>query len=332
MTANDVLVIAWLVLAHLIADFVLQTDRVATDKFATGRRAWRGLAAHGFAVAVAMLPLPFAFGGRGLVALLAISIVHAVIDRSKVVLTRRVEAAALEEAALMHEAPAVAASLGSAWTPVPAGLFILDQIAHGLVILFGWAIFLRGAPLDSGWVNAWTGVLGGFDQAALHRAVLSGVVIFALAIVNVRAGSLFVATLVNPREVILGGDPRDSGPVAGDVEAAEQAPAYTFRVGPFVARAEPAVPPRIVTPAEPRSLASPERVGEAIGILERLLIVTFVLTANQAAIGFVVAAKTLARFKQLDDRRFAEYYLLGTLASVSVALASGLLAAAALSA
>ena len=62
------------------------------------------------------------------------------------------------------------------------------------------------------------------------------------------------------------------------------------------------------------------------------MIVTFVLTANPAAIGFVVAAKTLARFKQLDDRRFAEYYLLGTLASVSVALASGLLAAAALSA
>src|SRR5947207_923043 len=131
MTANDVLVIAWLVLAHLIADFVLQTDRVATAKFATGARAWRGLAAHWFTVAVAMLPVPFAFGGRGLVALLAISIVHAVIDRSKVVLTRRVEAAALEEAALMHEAPAVAASLGSAWTPVPAALFVLDQIAHG---------------------------------------------------------------------------------------------------------------------------------------------------------------------------------------------------------
>ena len=218
---------------------------------------------------------------------LVISIVHAVIDRSKVVLTRRVEAAALEEAALMHEAPAVAASLGSAWTPVPAALFVLDQIAHGLVIVFGWAVFLRGAPLDSGWVNAWASALGGFDQAALHRAILTGVVIPALAIVNVRAGSLLVATLVNPREVIPGGDPRDSGPSAGDVEAAEQAPAYTFRVGPFVARAEPAFPPRIVTPAESRSLASPERVGEAIGVLERLLIVTFVLTANPAAIGWL---------------------------------------------
>jgi hypothetical protein len=332
MIANDVLVLSWLVLAHLMADFVLQTERMAIDKFAAGRRAWRGLAAHWFAVAVAMLPVPFAFGGRGLIALVVISVLHAVIDRTKVVLTRRVEAAALEEAALMHEGPSQAASLGSAWTPVPAALFILDQIAHLLVIAWAWAVFLRGTPLESGWATAWGGALGGFDQAGLHRVVLTGVVIVALTIVNVRAGSLFVATLVNPREVVLGGDPVESGPVAEDTDAAERAATYTFRVGPFVARAEPAVPPRPVPAIEFRSLASPERVGEAIGVLERLLIVTFVLTANQAAVGFVVAAKTLARFKQLDDRRFAEYYLLGTLASVSVALASGLLAAAALSA
>jgi hypothetical protein len=77
--------------------------------------------------------------------------------------------------------------------------------------------------------------------------------------------------------------------------------------------------------------ASPARIGATIGVLERLLIVAFVLTGSTAAIGFVVAAKTLARFRQLDDRDFAEYYLLGTLASVAVALGSGLLAAAALS-
>ena len=127
----------------------------------------------------------------------------------------------------------------------------------------------------------------------------------------------------------------DGDPSFGRVRAqcaADRAPAYTFRLGPFVARAEPSLPVRSVTANDSPSLASPERVGEAIGVLERLLIVTFVLTANQPAIGFVVAAKTLARFKQLDDRRFAEYYLLGTLASVSVALASGLLALAALSA
>ena len=50
-----------------------------------------------------------------------------------------------------------------------------------------------------------------------------------------------------------------------------------------------------------------------------------------AAVGVVIAVKTLARFKQLDDRGFAEYYLLGTLASVSVAIGSAYLALAAFS-
>ncbi len=58
----------------------------------------------------------------------------------------------------------------------------------------------------------------------------------------------------------------------------------------------------------------------------------FVLVGAESAIGLVVAAKTIARFRQLDDRDFAEYYLLGTLASVSVAIVTALVARAALNA
>jgi hypothetical protein len=77
-------------------------------------------------------------------------------------------------------------------------------------------------------------------------------------------------------------------------------------------------------------LGASARVGATIGILERILTVTFVMTGTDVAIGFVVAAKTLARFRLLDDRAFAEYYLLGTLASVSVAILSALVGRGAL--
>jgi hypothetical protein len=80
------------------------------------------------------------------------------------------------------------------------------------------------------------------------------------------------------------------------------------------------------------ALPPPARVGATIGVLERLLIVTFVLAGAEAAVGFVIAAKTIARFRQLDDRDFAEYYLLGTLASVSVAIVTAIAARAALNA
>jgi hypothetical protein len=67
------------------------------------------------------------------------------------------------------------------------------------------------------------------------------------------------------------------------------------------------------------------RMGRKIGILERYLILTLILINQWEAIGLILAAKSLARFKELEDRRFSEYYLIGTLLSVLLALATGLL-------
>jgi hypothetical protein len=63
--------------------------------------------------------------------------------------------------------------------------------------------------------------------------------------------------------------------------------------------------------------------GRVIGVLERIILLTLILQNQFGAIGFVLGAKTLARFKDLDDRTFAEYFLVGTLASL---IAAGLVA------
>ncbi len=60
--------------------------------------------------------------------------------------------------------------------------------------------------------------------------------------------------------------------------------------------------------------------GYLIGVLERIIMLTLGLSGQIGAIGFVLAAKSLARFKQLDNKDFAEKYLVGTLLSVVVAL------------
>lgn len=64
--------------------------------------------------------------------------------------------------------------------------------------------------------------------------------------------------------------------------------------------------------------------GRTIGILERVILLTLVILGQWGALGFVIAAKSIARFKDLDERDFSERYLIGTLASVLVAIASGL--------
>jgi hypothetical protein len=63
--------------------------------------------------------------------------------------------------------------------------------------------------------------------------------------------------------------------------------------------------------------------GRVIGLLERCLIYFFVLSGQYGAIGFTLAAKGFTRFKELEDRGFAEYVLVGTLLSSSVAIAIG---------
>lgn len=65
--------------------------------------------------------------------------------------------------------------------------------------------------------------------------------------------------------------------------------------------------------------------GRAIGILERVLLLPLVILGEWGGIGLILAAKSLARFKELDSRPFAEYYLIGTLTSVVVATGTGLL-------
>ncbi len=65
--------------------------------------------------------------------------------------------------------------------------------------------------------------------------------------------------------------------------------------------------------------------GRMIGVSERGIVFVFTLTGNLSAIGLVLAAKAFARFRQLDDREFAEYMLIGTLLSISGAMAVGLI-------
>jgi len=65
--------------------------------------------------------------------------------------------------------------------------------------------------------------------------------------------------------------------------------------------------------------------GKRIGQLERFLVTTLTVLDQYSAIAFVFAAKSIARFKKIEEAPiFAEYYLAGTLASVSLAVLVGL--------
>ena len=83
-------------------------------------------------------------------------------------------------------------------------------------------------------------------------------------------------------------------------------------------------------PAGTGSLASTLRHGLTIGNLERFLVFVFVLLDSFAAVGFVLAAKGLVRAVDWEGRESVEYFLVGTFASMSLALVVALLVRAAL--
>lgn len=60
--------------------------------------------------------------------------------------------------------------------------------------------------------------------------------------------------------------------------------------------------------------------GRIIGMLERIFVFIFVLLNQFTAIGFILTAKGVTRFRYFDNRTFAEYVLIGTFLSTLLAM------------
>ena len=71
-----------------------------------------------------------------------------------------------------------------------------------------------------------------------------------------------------------------------------------------------------------------KNAGTYIGMLERLLVFTFIICGHFEAVGFLLAAKSIFRFGDLRaarDRKLTEYVLIGTLLSFGLAIFAALL-------
>jgi hypothetical protein len=74
----------------------------------------------------------------------------------------------------------------------------------------------------------------------------------------------------------------------------------------------------------PRIRSNP-RVGRAIGAVERVLMALAILAGAWEVLAAVIALKSVARFKELDERLDAEYFLVGSLFSLLWAIVTTVL-------
>lgn len=303
MTAHPVdtvLVVVWLVFAHLVADFVLQNDWIAINKANGTPTGWSALGVHGFHVALCLLPAVLAFGAQGLAYLVLVALTHVIVDRWKVQATKLMDARAQAQARERLARGALQGSgLGPAWTPWPGMLFLADQALHLTIALVGWLVVLEGSALTPAFVDFVDAVVRAWDPGVFHAAILTGVVLVSLFLVNTRGAYYFAMALVSPRA--LRADDGDDPAAVAASQAADAAPT-----------------------------GASARITVTVMAMERLLIAALVMTGMALAAALVVGLDVAARWRELGDRGFAEWYLVATLGSVSVALASGLLAMAAL--
>ncbi|HWZ96900.1 MAG TPA: DUF3307 domain-containing protein [Candidatus Dormibacteraeota bacterium] len=68
-----------------------------------------------------------------------------------------------------------------------------------------------------------------------------------------------------------------------------------------------------------------QNAGLYIGWLERFLVITALLLHSPATVGLILTAKSIARYPEFKSERFAEYFLIGTLLSISIAILGGAL-------
>ncbi|SRX75981.1 DUF3307 domain-containing protein [Aequorivita antarctica] len=64
--------------------------------------------------------------------------------------------------------------------------------------------------------------------------------------------------------------------------------------------------------------------GKVIGVLERILTVTFIIVSQYSAVGFLIAAKSILRYGNNETLK-TEYVLIGTMLSFGIAVIAGII-------
>ena len=238
-----------LYLAHLLTDFVLQSDRMIAGK---NRGAASAYAAHGaihfFSAAIF---LGFAIPGLAVrsafyAAILGLTLLHLAIDWLKLRLVR------------------------SETLADGAATFLGDQAIHALTVFLTAWLIIRPPFGDLLAKFHWV-------QSAVEKPLIVAVVYIGV----IFGGGYVVRFLTKP---LTKQDMSILGETTNEMQNA----------------------------------------GMYIGWLERFVVLTALVLQSPATVGLILTAKSIARYPEMKSVRFAEYFLIGTLLSMSLGIIGGL--------
>lgn len=272
-----------LVIAHLLADFYFQPKSLANGKLKS-----TPLALLHFFVYLVTLAIPlvlFAAPDQIWKALLIIAGSHGLIDGVRILIENNTK------------------------QKYPILLFGIDQALHILIILCVYWFAVQSNPNDA---SSFMSRNCSFDAVMLHNVLLYALIFLFVLLPE----AIFVKKLMQSL-------PQQSQPNlksharAKSVHKALIENTNKYRDGIIV---RSYVKKALVSAVPSNDDKKDQNMGLIIGMLERILVALFILVGQYTSIAFVITAKSIARFKQLEDQSFAEKYLIGTLSSVALSM------------
>ncbi|WP_226676718.1 DUF3307 domain-containing protein [Mesobacillus jeotgali] len=279
-----------LIIAHLLADFYLQTDHMVQDKLKNLKKH----ILHHFLVNIALLTAGWLLFYQGedpvttvVWPVLFITSTHLIIDLVKIKIVDQFTARE---------------NLNKLW------FFVLDQLLHLFMLLIALQLFYQKSLVSN--INRFIQLL--FEEGRQLDASSTVLVIVIILILGTTVSGHIVRILL--------------GSLPGQL--------LTFE-GKYTFKNELKEPAYQQTSNGDRGLSEQYSYmifnkhdmsrGKLIGYIERLLVILLTYYSSYPAIAFIVTAKSIARFKQMDDRDWAEYFLLGTLTSMFIGIMFGIL-------
>lgn len=240
-----------ILIAHVLSDFYLQTDKIAEKK----KECTIYLFIHMIILFCVTTICMISFLDIKLfIFTIAYAFIHGLIDYTKIALSKK-----------------------NRTDEKDVKLFVLDQIVHIITIV----IFMILFELNVGFVYAPKLFLFGSENYGIVIRALSRVLMFLIII---KPASIAIRLIME-----------------------------SFKL------------PQTEEESNEEMSGLPN-AGSHIGSLERVFILFMMILNQYSAIGFVLTAKSIARYKKItDSAQFGEYYLLGTLLSAVIASGTYLL-------
>ncbi|WP_339228043.1 DUF3307 domain-containing protein [Oceanobacillus sp. FSL K6-2867] len=278
-----------LLLSHLIADFWLQSDQMAKNKI---NHLKKHILHHILTTGIVLVIIwgyHYTFQhmfNYFILPFLFIIITHLLIDLLKIRLIDSMQKSVTDNMKKL-------------------GYFLLDQALHVIMIIIACILFFHMKTTE---MTVSLLDLNGKDSLSLINTALFIIIIYILA----------TSVCGHIVKYIIGSLPSELANFEGELTLKNQMNAVKENNRPMTENS-------FTEEYHYFTYSSPLRSrGRLIGYIERLLVITLTVIGAYPSIAFIIAAKSIARFKQLDDRNWAEYFLLGTLSSIFLGLVLGL--------